>query len=100
MILTMDRSGSMTATDVAPDRMTAAREAASTFVEGAARTASRSASSRSRTRRTSICRRRPTAQQAIDALGQLQAENGTALGDAITRSLDIGLASLDGTRRR
>ena len=37
----------------------------------------------------------PTAdrQQAIDALGQLQAENGTAerLGDAITRSLDIGL---------
>ena len=43
-----------------------------------------------------VCRRRPTGTQAIDALGQLQAENGTALGDAITRSLDLGLASLDG----
>ena len=34
MILAMDSSGSMTATDVAPDRMTAAREAASSFVDG------------------------------------------------------------------
>ena len=34
VILTIDISGSMTATDVAPDRMTAAREAASSFVEG------------------------------------------------------------------
>ena len=33
VILAMDSSGSMTATDVAPDRMTAAREAASSFVE-------------------------------------------------------------------
>ena len=37
VILAMDSSGSMTATDVAPDRMTAAREAASSFVEGSAR---------------------------------------------------------------
>ena len=36
VILAMDSSGSMTATDVAPDRMTAAREAASSFVEGPA----------------------------------------------------------------
>jgi Ca-activated chloride channel family protein len=49
VILAMDSSGSMTATDVAPDRMTAAREAAS-----------RSASCRSPTRRTSLCRRRRT----------------------------------------
>ena len=34
VILAMDSSGSMTATDVAPDRMTAAREAASSFVDG------------------------------------------------------------------
>jgi len=33
VILAMDSSGSMTATDVSPDRMTAAREAASSFVE-------------------------------------------------------------------
>ena len=33
VILAMDSSGSMTATDVAPDRMTAAREAASSFVD-------------------------------------------------------------------
>jgi Ca-activated chloride channel homolog len=34
VILAMDSSGSMTATDVEPDRMTAAREAASSFVDG------------------------------------------------------------------
>ena len=34
VILAMDRSGSMTATDVSPDRMAAAREAAATFVDG------------------------------------------------------------------
>ncbi|MFL6018262.1 MAG: VWA domain-containing protein, partial [Gaiellaceae bacterium] len=34
VILAMDSSGSMTATDVQPDRMAAARSAASSFVEG------------------------------------------------------------------
>ncbi len=39
----------------------------------------------------------PTADhdEAVAALGLLQAEYGTALGDAIARSLDLGLASLD-----
>src|SRR5436309_3955402 len=34
VILAMDRSGSMTATDVKPDRLTAARAAAATFTSG------------------------------------------------------------------
>ena len=39
----------------------------------------------------------PTADrdEAVDALSQIQAENGTAIGDAIARSLDLGLSSLD-----
>ena len=93
VILTMDRSGSMTATDVAPDRMTAAREVASTFVKGLPDGFKVGVVSFSDKADVNLP---PTTdrQQAIDALGQLQAENGTALGDAITRSLDIGLASL------
>ncbi len=60
VILAMDSSGSMTATDVAPDRMTAAREAASTRSSRICRRASASVSSRSRTRPTSSCRRPTT----------------------------------------
>jgi Ca-activated chloride channel family protein len=93
VILTMDRSGSMTATDVAPDRMTAAREAASSFAEGLPEGFKVGVVSFSDKADVVVP---PTADrdEAVTALGQLQAENGTALGDAIARSLDVGLASL------
>jgi Ca-activated chloride channel homolog len=96
VILTMDRSGSMTATDVAPDRMTAAREAAASFAEGLPDGFKVGVVSFSNKADVVVP---PTAdhQQAVDALSLLQAENGTALGDAIARSLDLGLASLDET---
>ncbi len=94
VILTMDRSGSMTATDVAPDRMTAAREAAAAFAEGLPNGFKVGVVSFSDKADVIVP---PTAdrEQAVSALGQLQAENGTAIGDAIVRSLDLGLSSLD-----
>jgi Ca-activated chloride channel family protein len=94
VILTMDRSGSMTATDVAPDRMTAAREAAASFAEGLPEGFKVGVVSFSDKADVVVP---PTAdrEEAVRALGQLQAENGTALGDAISRSLDLGLSSLD-----
>jgi Ca-activated chloride channel family protein len=94
VILAMDRSGSMTATDVSPDRMTAAREAAASFAEGLPDGFKVGVVSFSDKADVNLP---PTADRdaAVRALGQLQAENGTALGDAIARSLDVGLASLD-----
>jgi len=94
VILTMDRSGSMTATDVQPNRMAAAREAASSFAEGLPDGFKVGVVSFSDKADVVVP---PTDDRdaAVRALGQLQAENGTALGDAIARSLDVGLASLD-----
>jgi Ca-activated chloride channel family protein len=93
VILAMDRSGSMTATDIAPDRMTVAREAAASFAEGLPEDFKVGVVSFSDKADVVVP---PTADrdEAVAALGQLQAENGTAIGDAIARSLDLGLASL------
>jgi Ca-activated chloride channel family protein len=93
VILTMDRSGSMTATDVQPDRMTAAREAAASFAQGLPDGFKVGVVSFSDKADVVVP---PTADRdaAVAALSQIQAENGTALGDAIARSLDLGLTSL------
>jgi Ca-activated chloride channel family protein len=94
VVLAMDSSGSMTATDVAPDRMTAAREAASSFVDDLPDGFRVGLVSFSDQADVVVP---PTAdrQEAVDALGALVADNGTALGDAIARSVDVGLQSLD-----
>ena len=94
VILAMDRSGSMTATDVAPDRMTAAREAASSFVEGLPDGFKVGVVSFSDKADVVVP---PTADrdEALRGLSALQADNGTALGDAIARSVDLGVTSLD-----
>src|SRR5262249_24153085 len=91
VILTMDRSGSMTATDVCASRMVAAREAASTFAKGLPDGFKVGVVSFSDKADVNLP---PTTNHddAVRALGQLQAENGTALGDAIYRSLDLGLS--------
>ncbi len=96
VILTMDRSGSMTATDVAPDRMTVAREAAGSFAKGLPDGFKVGVVSFSDKADVVV---QPTAdrQEAVDALSHIEAENGTAIGDAIARSLDLGLASLKET---
>ena len=94
VILAMDSSGSMTATDVAPDRMTAAREAASSFVDGLPDGFRVGVVSFSNEADVVVP---PTEdrEEAVDALQALEADNGTALGDAIARSVDLGLTTLD-----
>lgn len=94
VILAMDSSGSMTATDVAPDRMTAAREAASSFVEGLPKGFRVGVVSFSNEADVVVP---PTADrdEALRGLSTLAADNGTALGDAIARSVDLGVTSLD-----
>ena len=94
VILAMDSSGSMTATDVPPDRMTVAREAASSFVEGLPDGFRVGVVSFSNEADVVVP---PTADrdEALRGLGSLRADNGTALGDAISRSVDLGVSSLD-----
>jgi Ca-activated chloride channel family protein len=94
VILAMDSSGSMTATDVAPDRMTAAREAASKFVEDLPKGFRVGVVSFSDQADVVVP---PTADrdEALRGLSALQADNGTALGDAIARSVDLGVTNLD-----
>ena len=77
VILAMDRSGSMTATDVAPDRMTAAREAAASFAKGLPDGFKVGVVSFSDKADVVVP---PTADrdEAVNALSQIQAENGTA----------------------
>jgi Ca-activated chloride channel family protein len=94
VILAIDRSGSMLATDVSPTRMAAARAAATTFVKGLPKALKVGVVSFSDQADVVLP---PTAdhRQAEKALTTLQADNGTALGDAITRSVDLGLTSLN-----
>jgi Ca-activated chloride channel homolog len=94
VILAMDSSGSMTATDVAPDRMTAAREAASSFVDGLPDGFRVGVVSFSNEADVVVP---PTSDhdEALRGLSALRADNGTALGDAIARSVDLGVTNLD-----
>ena len=89
VILAMDSSGSMTATDVQPDRMAAARAAASSFVEGLPEGFQVGVVSFSNEADVVVP---PTDDRdaALAALDTLRADNGTALGDAIVRSVDAG----------
>jgi Ca-activated chloride channel family protein len=94
VILTMDSSGSMLATDVSPTRMVAAREAASSFVENLPDGFRVGVVSFSDQADIVVP---PTAdrEEALRGLSTLEADNGTALGDAIARSVDLGVSSLD-----
>src|SRR3954471_17606259 len=94
VILAIDRSGSMLATDVSPSRIAAARAAATTFIRGLPSGFKIGLVSFSDQADVVLP---PTSdhQAAVKALSTLEADNGTALGDAITRSLDLGLTSLD-----
>ena len=91
VILAIDVSGSMQATDVAPSRLDAAREAAADFVEqlpdgirvGIVAFASRA-----------VTLVQPTADRAAvaTALDGLEALDGTAMGDGLMRLLDLAEA--------
>jgi Ca-activated chloride channel family protein len=94
VILALDRSGSMLATDVAPSRIAAARAAATTFIRGLPSGFKVGLVSFSDQADVVLP---PTLdhEQAVKALTTLQADNGTAIGDAITRSVDLGLTSMN-----
>jgi len=94
VVLAIDRSGSMLANDVAPTRMAAARAAAATFIKGLPKGFKVGLVSFSDQADVVLP---PTTDHAaaVRALATLQADNGTALGDAITRSVDLGLTDLE-----
>jgi Ca-activated chloride channel family protein len=88
VILTMDVSGSMQATDVQPDRMAAAKEAANAFLDQVPDTVSVGVVSFSTGAQVVLS---PTTdhdavRQAVDAL---EPGGGTALGDAIADSASL-----------
>jgi Ca-activated chloride channel family protein len=96
IILAMDVSGSMRATDVAPSRLAAAEKAASAFVDQLPASFRVGLVVFSTGPRVLVT---PTTDRAAihSALGSLVADGGTALGDAITTSLDAaGLAGTSG----
>jgi Ca-activated chloride channel family protein len=89
----------MTAADVQPDRMTAARAAAASFAEGLPEGFKVGVVTFSDKADVVVS---PTADHdaAVRALNEIHAENGTAIGDAIARSLDLGISTLDKNKVR
>ena len=99
VILTMDTSGSMTATDVAPTRLDAARSAADRFLEQLPekfRVGVVSFSSQAQVLAP------PTDDRALvrQTLTSLEAEGGTALGEAIVRSVEAARAGAGEAEQR
>ena len=87
IMLVMDTSGSMNATDVAPSRLIAAEQAAAMFVDELPSKFRVGVVAFSGTAQTIA---RPTTDRAAveDALASLHAEGPTAMGDAIERALE------------
>lgn len=88
IVLVMDVSGSMNATDVRPTRMVSAQRAATTFVEQLPEKFRVGIVSFGKIAQTLI---RPTTDRAAvyEAIDSLHAEGATAMGDGIARALDI-----------
>ncbi len=87
VMLAMDTSRSMLATDVAPDRLIAAKASASSFIDGLPATFRVGLVAFSTDARLVVA---PTTDrdQLLAALNGLRADGGTALGDAIVLSVD------------
>ena len=88
VVLVMDVSGSMNATDVQPTRLVAAQQAASTFIDQLPTKFRVGIVSFSSTAQTLT---RPTTDRAavLDSVGSLHAEGATAMGDGIERALEV-----------
>lgn len=87
VVLASDSSGSMQATDVAPDRLSAGKEAAATFLDEVPERFRVGLVSFNHTVQvlSAPTTDRENVRRAVDSL---TAEGGTAMGDAISRSLD------------
>ena len=94
IILTIDTSGSMLATDVAPSRLASAKQAAATFVDQLPPTFQVGLVTFATSAGVAV---RPTTDRAEihAALDSLVADGGTALGDAIGRSTDLAREVID-----
>ena len=94
IILAMDTSGSMMATDVAPSRLASAKQAASAFVDQLPPTFQVGLVTFSTNAQVAV---RPTTDRAEihAALDSLVADGGTALGDAIGTSTDLAREVID-----
>jgi Ca-activated chloride channel family protein len=88
VMLVMDVSGSMNATDVQPTRMVAAQQSATTFVQELPKKLRVGVVSFASTAQTLT---RPTTDRAAvyEAIATLHAEGATAMGDGIERALDV-----------
>lgn len=98
VIVVVDVSLSMQATDVAPDRLTAARDAAKGFVEGLPSGFNVGVVEFAGTA-TVLAPATPDHDAAVAALDQLELAEGTAIGDGVLTSLAqiAASASTDGT---
>jgi Ca-activated chloride channel homolog len=88
IVLVMDVSGSMNATDVQPTRLVSSQRAATTFIEQLPDKFRVGIVSFSSTAQTLT---RPTTDRAAtyEAIASLHAEGATAMGDGIERALDV-----------
>jgi Ca-activated chloride channel family protein len=88
VMLVMDVSGSMNATDVQPTRMVAAQQSATTFVEELPKKLRVGVVSFASTAQTLT---RPTTDRlaVYESIATLHAEGATAMGDGIERALDV-----------
>jgi Ca-activated chloride channel family protein len=88
VILTVDVSGSMQASDVTPDRMTAAKNAATSFIN---RLPERFRVAVVAFSDVSNVLAQPTTDRssALDAIDSLTAEGGTAMGEALRQSVEL-----------
>jgi Ca-activated chloride channel homolog len=94
IILAMDTSGSMMATDVAPSRLASAQQAATAFVDQLPKTFQVGLVTFGTSAQVVVP---PTTDRAEihDAIANLQADGGTALGDAIVRSTELARAVIE-----
>jgi Ca-activated chloride channel family protein len=88
IVLVMDVSGSMNATDVQPTRLVSSQRAATTFIEQLPEKFRVGIVSFASTAQTLT---RPTTDRAAvhEAVASLHAEGATAMGDGIERALDV-----------
>lgn len=97
IVLTLDRSRSMVATDVRPTRLVAAKAAARAFIAEVPKTFRIGIVGFATTAQVASV---PTVDRAITraAIDELRPGEGTALGEAIVRSLELGRGVRPGTR--
>jgi Ca-activated chloride channel family protein len=95
VVLAIDVSGSMMATDVPPTRLAAAKDAASRFVEGLPERFGVGLVSFS-TGATALADPTEEREKILDQIDGLEAHTGTAIGDAIAAAIDLAPRDEDG----